>query len=99
MVTTASAHNHDYVRSLGAEYVFDHGEANVIDQILGILKPGDVVFDVMGTEGPQKAAAEVLSRLGGGKLPTVRMPIATGFDNVDNVLGQCIPSRLCKLAD
>lgn len=50
VATTAGSHNHDLVKSLGATYVFDHKDPNVVDQILKVLKPGDVVFDSIGMQ-------------------------------------------------
>jgi NADPH:quinone reductase-like Zn-dependent oxidoreductase len=44
VVTTASAANHDYVKSLGADQVIDY---NKVD-FTGVAKDADVVFDTVG---------------------------------------------------
>jgi NADPH:quinone reductase-like Zn-dependent oxidoreductase len=87
VATTAGAHNHAYVKSLGATYCFGHKDPKVVDNIAKLLKAGDVVFDSIGEESSQKAAQEVVSRVGGGKLPTVLWPLPTEYDNVEPVLG------------
>lgn len=89
VATTASAHNHGYVRSLGATHVFDYNHTDVVQNILELLKPGDFVFDAMGYDHTQKVTAEIVSRLGGGKLPTVRWPVETRFKNVEIEAGMC----------
>jgi NADPH:quinone reductase-like Zn-dependent oxidoreductase len=47
-------HNHAYVKNLGATYVFNHKDPNVVEEISKVLKTGDVVFDAISTEGSQK---------------------------------------------
>lgn len=83
VATTASPRNYELVKSLGATHVFDHNDSNVINNILKVLKPGDVVLDCIGYGDCQDQCAEVLSKLGGGKLPTVRWPTPCKFDNVE----------------
>ena len=45
VATTAGAQNHVYVKSLGATYSFDYKDQTVVDEIMKVLKPGDVVFE------------------------------------------------------
>lgn len=85
--TTAGSHNFDFVKSLGATYVFDHKDPNVITSILKILKEGDVVYDVIGSPESQDCSAEVLSKIGGGVLATVRFRVPKHFPNVETTCG------------
>ncbi|WP_245850683.1 zinc-binding dehydrogenase [Paenibacillus herberti] len=50
--TTASRHNHDLVRSLGAHYAFDYKEENWVERIMEITNGHgvDVVLDAVGSE-------------------------------------------------
>ena len=66
VVTTASAANHDLVRSLGASQVFDYHDSDVTDKLLAVLKTGDLVMDAISTEDTQTKCGEILGRLGGG---------------------------------
>lgn len=87
VATTAGAQNHNLVKSLGATYVFDHKKPNATGEILNVLKPGDVVFDCIGTASTQEACAEIVSKLGGGKLPCVLWPLPNEYSDVEGVLG------------
>lgn len=88
VVTTAGAHNHDFVKSLGANYAFDHQDPHVIDRILKILRPGDVVFDSIGNAEAQTPCTDIVSKLGGGKLADVLWPLPCVYDNVTVVPGK-----------
>ncbi|OKL60155.1 hypothetical protein UA08_04906 [Talaromyces atroroseus] len=84
VAATASAKNHEYVRSLGAQHVFDYNDADVVDKVTAFLKEGDLVFDCIGTQDVMGACGGILSKIGGGKLPTVRYPEPSTYDNVTN---------------
>jgi NADPH:quinone reductase-like Zn-dependent oxidoreductase len=43
VVATASKHNHDFVRSIGASEVFEHGDPEVADKLEKCLKSKDLV--------------------------------------------------------
>lgn len=73
------------MKSLGASYAFDHRDADVVDQILKVMKPGDVVFDCIGDAVAQKPCAQILSKLGGGKLADVLWPLENEYGNVEVV--------------
>jgi len=92
VATTASAQNASYVKNLGATYHFDHKDENVVEQILKVLKLGDVVFDAIGIESSQKATATIVNRLGGGIIPVVSGPLPTGYDDVKAVFGMFVQS-------
>ncbi|AZS37646.1 Zinc-type alcohol dehydrogenase-like protein [Microbacterium lemovicicum] len=68
VMTTASAHNHDRMRSLGAEAVFDYHDRDVVEQ---------VVTAVAGS-----AVAGILAIAVGSGMPSVRVARATGARRV-----------------
>ena len=74
VITTASKANFDYVKGLGASEAFDYRAPDIVEQLKTALKEGDLVFDCISTPDAQKACAEVLSFIGGGKLPIVLIP-------------------------
>lgn len=74
VVATASKANYELVKSLGATQVFDHRNPDVADEILKILKPGDLIVNCIGTNDTQIVCAEILGKIGGGKLPTLNPP-------------------------
>src|SRR5919109_1545111 len=51
VITTASAANHDYVRSLGADEVIDYNKEDFAKRVSGV----DAVFDTVGGEVAQRA--------------------------------------------
>jgi NADPH:quinone reductase-like Zn-dependent oxidoreductase len=59
VITTASAANHDYVRSLGADRVIDYWTQDVAAEVSGC----DVVFDTVG--GDVRAASYAVLKPGG----------------------------------
>jgi NADPH:quinone reductase-like Zn-dependent oxidoreductase len=98
VATTAGVHNHEFVKSLGATYVFDHKDPDVVDQVLKVLKPGDAVFDCIGEGIAQKPCAEIVSKLGGGKLASLLWPLPCEYDNVKIVSGMLRRTSLkCSL--
>lgn len=49
VISTASAANHEYVKSLGADVVIDYRSQNFVDEVLKLHPDGvDVVFDTVG---------------------------------------------------
>jgi len=89
VATTASAHNLDFMKNLGATFAFNHKDPNVITNILKIVKAGDVAYDCIGTPETQLACAEILSKIGGGILPTVCLVAnAAPFPNVELKTGK-----------
>jgi len=77
VISTASKHNLDFVKSLGAEKVFDYKEDGVVDSIVEAFKEtGRKVvgaFDAIGTEDTEKPIAGVLHQLGGGRIASVHL--------------------------
>lgn len=87
VATTAGNVNREYVKSLGASQVFDHKHSKVIEEILKLVKPGDLVMDCIGSEETQITCGEILGNIGGGKLPILLWPQGPFPDNVQGVLG------------
>jgi len=82
VITTASAHNFELCKSLGASQVFDHHSSSVVDEIAGALKGRDFVgaFDAIGMIDTLKACVEVVARNGGGKKVVTTVPPMQEFD-------------------
>ncbi|MBY2907694.1 zinc-binding alcohol dehydrogenase family protein [Rhizobium leguminosarum] len=58
-VTTASLHNKDMVRSLGASEVFDHADQNVVDQVVQALRGKDFAGALHATGNMQHCFSAV----------------------------------------
>jgi NADPH:quinone reductase-like Zn-dependent oxidoreductase len=91
VISTASKRNLEYVKDLGAKYALDYSEPTVVEDILGLLKGTAFVgaYDAISTPESLKPTAEIVSRLGGGKIATVLTAPATGLpSNVTTVQGE-----------
>ena len=68
----ASAHNHDYVKSLGATEVFDYNQSDVVKKIMSAAKAAGTdikyAYDAISEHGSAPQSAAVLEGFGGGKL-------------------------------
>ncbi|KAJ5098392.1 alcohol dehydrogenase [Penicillium argentinense] len=87
VIATASVANHGLVRELGASHVFDHKNPGVVDEILALLEPGDLVVDCISDVHTQAKCGEILSRIGGGRLPIMLLPDGSAPENVEAVFG------------
>ena len=81
VISTASKRNLEYVKNLGAKHALDYSEPTVVEDILGLLKGTEFVgaYDAISTPDSLKPTAEIVSRLGGGKIATVLAAPATGL--------------------
>jgi hypothetical protein len=86
VVTTASAKNHNYIKSLTAGdhvTVFDYADAEVVSKLVAHIKDSGLKFvgayETIGTDDTMRASAEVVHALGGGPLPVVRFQIPEGL--------------------
>lgn len=57
VISTASSHNHDYVKSLGADYVIDYREENVKERVMEITdgRGVDAVIDAVSRQSATDA--------------------------------------------
>ena len=76
VVTTASKHNFDLCKSLGAKHVFDYRDANFKDEAAAVLKSMNVIgaYDAISEKGTIEACAEVLEKAGGPKIIAAALP-------------------------
>lgn len=88
VVTTAGSANHDLVNWLGASYIFDHKDPDIVDKISSLLRPGDLAVDCISGDDTQAKCGEILSRIGGGKLPIMLPPKGSAPENVEPVFGR-----------
>ena len=80
VVTVASSHNLQYVKSLRAKHAFDYKSPSVVDDIVSAVRGTDFagVFDAISTGESSKIWSQVLQKLGsGGKYASV-LPEAEG---------------------
>ena len=74
VITTASAHNHDYVRQLGAARVIDYNQ----EDFSKVVADCDVVFDTVGGDVQVRSYAVLKP---GGRLVWIA-PAPTGFEPI-----------------
>jgi NADPH:quinone reductase-like Zn-dependent oxidoreductase len=56
ILTTASKQNHDYVKTLGADYAIDYHKSNFVNEVKKLFPNGiDVVFDTVGGKTLQES--------------------------------------------
>lgn len=84
VVTTASSANAEYVRSLGATFIFNYKDPNVIRDIVKVFETENFggIVDCIGSESVQLLCAGLLNKLGGGKLSSLRFPTDSTVGNV-----------------
>jgi NADPH:quinone reductase-like Zn-dependent oxidoreductase len=74
VITTASAHNFDYVKRLGAHHVIDYNIENVVERVLSSTggRGVDAIVDTVGTD-TATAGLDMLA-FGGGLACVSRLP-------------------------
>ena len=82
VATTASVHNHEYCRSIGADYVFDYKKEGIVDDIVKALKGKEFagVFSAVFGEDVYIKGAEIASRLGGKQMVATVLPLTMKTD-------------------
>ncbi len=95
VATTASSGNHDYCTSLGADYVFDHTNAGVVDEIVSALSGKDFggVFSAIIGEEVMAKCGQVASRLDGNHFVSTVYP--PGMP-IPDVLPSNVKASTCK---
>jgi NADPH:quinone reductase-like Zn-dependent oxidoreductase len=91
VISTSSKKNFGYVKKLGAKQVVDYAGPNVVEEIAELLKGKNFVgaYDAISSPETLKATAQIVSRLGGGKIATVLTAPAEGLpSNVKAVGGK-----------
>ena len=76
VATTASSHNLDYCKTLGAKYVFDHAKDSVVEDITTALKGVEFGGAFCAILNPVviKQCAQIASELGGHKFVSTVLP-------------------------
>ncbi|GAA5867598.1 hypothetical protein JCM5296_006727 [Sporobolomyces johnsonii] len=76
VVTTASPHNFEYAKSLGADAVFDYRDEKVVDKLVEALQGSEFagVYDAISENGSVEKSAEVASRVGGKQFVATVLP-------------------------
>jgi len=78
-VATASKHNHDYCKSLGASHVLDYNSSSVIDDVVSAVKTTGKefagVYDSISAGDSLKHSSQIIKQLdGSNRLATVLPP-------------------------
>lgn len=78
----ASPMHHAYVETLGAKFVFDYKSPGAIAEIISAAAEAGIelklAFDAISENGTSQICAEILDKLGGGKLcVTLSLPLGT----------------------
>lgn len=91
VLTTASAKNEDYVRSLGAKWVVDYSSPTAVDEIVKTLEGKEVIgaFNVIGDAEITTSCAEILTRFGGGIVATSRPFFGELPKSVESKASEC----------
>jgi len=90
VITTASAHNHDFVKSLGADHAIDYNNEHVVNTIMAITN-GRGVDRVLGAVDVNTAneGIEVLNFRGGiacvAGMPTITDATFAGAKSIHNI--------------
>jgi len=73
VITTASPSNYEYCKNLGANYVLDYHNPDIISLLIDLLNGTNVVgaYDAIGSDITVRQSASVLHALGGGKVASV----------------------------
>lgn len=76
VAATCSPRNNEYVKSLGADFVFDYSSSSVVEDIVDTLREYEVagIFNAIGGETSGTACNGVMSRV---RTPTTRKHVAT----------------------
>ncbi|OCK77228.1 zinc-binding oxidoreductase CipB [Lepidopterella palustris CBS 459.81] len=76
VAATASAHNFDYLKGLGADYVFDARKEDVVDDIVTTLKGKEFggAFAAISEPDTIRKCAQIASKLGGNKFVATVLP-------------------------
>lgn len=100
---TASSHNLEYCKTLGAKYVFDHAKDGVVEDIMTALKGLDFggAFCAILNPDAIKQCAQVASELGGHKFVSTvlppAMPLQDGLpSDVKTCNGEMKPFYPCR---
>ena len=76
VITTASPHNHQTLKDLGADHCFDLNSTSVVDEVIEALKGKTVVgaFNAYGFAGTAQLCAKVLEQCSGKKFVSSAQP-------------------------
>jgi len=78
VISTASPANHDYVKSLGAEHVFDYHDADVVEKIRKAAGPNlSLVYDAISEGNSPELSVKSVTAASGGSVAAI-LPVPAG---------------------
>ena len=82
VAATAGAHNQDYCKSLGADYVFDYKSETLVEDVIKTLKGKEFagVFDAVMGEETYIKSAEICVGLGGKQMVASVLPTTMPYE-------------------
>ena len=94
VAATASKHNFEYCKKLGASYVFDHRSPDVVQDVVDVLKGQDCAgaYNAIIADGVTGKCAQIVDQLQGNKFVSVVYPPGMPIEDEipDGVkIGQC----------
>ncbi|KAL6717312.1 hypothetical protein ACLMJK_005227 [Lecanora helva] len=98
VITTASPHNFELCKSLGASQVFDYHSPSIVDEIASALKGKDFVgaFDTIGITDTMKTCCEIVAKNGVMKMVVSTVPPLVEFDKKGVVIKPVFSQAITK---
>jgi NADPH:quinone reductase-like Zn-dependent oxidoreductase len=80
----ASSHNHDYLKKLGATFVFDYNDGEMVDRLVSVLSGRECagVFDAISLDSTIRESMRIVSRLKGKKMVATVLPVPEGVEEI-----------------
>lgn len=93
VMTTASKHNFDLCKELGADQVFDRNSESAVEEIVAALQGKALVgaLNAVGTQNPLQACIDIIIRTRGRKLVATTLPAEKSVDQ------KGVQVNFCKL--
>ena len=95
VISTASRHNFDFVKALGAERLLDCTKPSITEDLTHALMGKNLVevYDSIGQRQTTQVCAEVLCYFGDGSIASVNTPPESLPDDLTAKKGRCPPAK------
>lgn len=100
VITTASPSNFDYLKSLGADHVFDYRSASLAEDVLAAAgKPLKYVLDACPSEASASLSAKLLSREGEARYASLLPGVAEMVKSLNPTVRTSFPLAYAALGE